>query len=296
MAITMEAIKVLRETTGAGIMDCKKALTATDGDVDKAADWLRENGITKAAKKASRIAAEGVTSIAVCGDTAAIVEVNSETDFVAKNEKFVSLVDVIAKAVATKKPLTLEAANDTEFEGNTIAQKVIDATATIGEKISFRRFETVTKTAEQSFGSYIHSNKKIGVIVCLDGANKEELARDIAMHIAALGPTYIGIEDVPSDVVEHEKHIQMENAKNDPKLAGKPEAALEKILEGKVRKQLAEVCLLEQDFVKEPGKKVGVVVKEANSRVVTFVRYAVGEGLQKREDNFAEEVMSQIKG
>jgi len=295
MAITMESIKILRETTGAGMMDCKKALEATDGNVDAAADWLRENGITKAAKKAARIAAEGLCAIAVVGNNAAIVEVNSETDFVAKNEKFVELVNDIAKVCAEKGAKDADEANELVYNGSSVAQHVVDATATIGEKISFRRVTVLNKNDNQSFGSYIHMGGKIGVVVVVDGADKSELARDIAMHSAALSPTYVSIDDVPEETVEHEKHIQLENAKNDPKLAGKPEQALKSIIEGKVRKQLAEICLLEQDFVKDPSKKVGQYAKELGSAVVTFTRFNVGEGIAKREENFAEEVMSQIK-
>lgn len=295
MAVSMENIKSLRAATGAGIVDCRNALTACNDDINAAADWLREKGISKAAKKATRIAAEGLTRVAVQGNVAAVVEVNSETDFVAKNEKFQKLVDVICENVCKNQPKTMEEANAVVVDGSTIAELVIGLTATIGEKISFRRFDVVTKTDDESFGSYIHMGGKISVISKIKGAGKEEIAKDVAMHVAALSPTYVAMEDVPADVMEHEKHIQMEAAKNDPKLAGKPEAALVKILEGKVRKSLSDVCLLEQEFVKEPGKKVGQYVKEAGSEVVSFLRYAVGEGMQHREDNFADEVMSQIK-
>jgi len=294
MAISMEAIKTLRETTGAGMLDCKNALVATDGDVAKAEDWLREKGIAKAAKKASRIAAEGLAAIAVAGNSAAVIEVNSETDFVAKNEKFVKVVKDIATAIAEAKPTTLEDANAISVNGTTVADLIVNATATIGEKISFRRFEVINKSDDESFGSYVHMGGKIAVVTLVKGAGKETLATDLAMQVAALNPLYVSLNDVPADVVEHEKHIQLENAKNDPKLAGKPEAALEMILQGKVKKALAESCLLEQDFVKEPVK-VEQYVKQNGSEVVKFIRFAVGEGIQKREENFAEEVMSQVK-
>jgi len=295
MAITMEAIKTLRESTGAGILDCRNALTATDGDIEKAADWLREKGIAKAAKKASRIAAEGLCDIAVNGNSAAIVEINSETDFVAKNEKFQGLVKGIANAVVNANVNSVEEANTISYAGATIADAIVSATSTIGEKISFRRFEKIAKNDNQSFGSYIHMGGKIGVVVLVEGANKEELANDIAMQVAAMSPTYVAIENVPSDVVEHEKEVQLASAKNDPKLQDKPEAALKSIIEGKVRKQLSDSCLLEQEFVKDGSKKVGQYVKEQGSAVVKFVRYNVGEGMEHREDNFAEEVMSQMK-
>lgn len=294
MAVTMESIKALRASTGAGIVDCRNALAACDGDVDKAADWLREKGIAKAAKKASRIAAEGLTAIAKDGNFAVVVEVNSETDFVAKNEKFQNLVKDIANATLASKPASMEEAMAAKMNGETIQEAITNATFTIGEKISFRRFELIEKKDDEVFGAYIHMGGKIAVVSVLKGQD-EELAKDIAMHVAALAPTYVAIEDVPAEVVEHEHHIQMEAAKNDPKLAGKPEQALVKILEGKVRKSLSELCLVEQEFVKEPSKKVGLYVQEKGSAVVRFVRYAVGEGMQHREDDFAAEVMSQIK-
>ena len=294
MAVSMESIKSLRASTGAGIVDCRNALEACGGDVSAAADWLREKGIAKAAKKASRIAAEGLTQVSVCGNVAAVVEVNSETDFVAKNDQFQSVVKIIADAVCAAQPKTMEEANAIVVEGKTIETIVVDATATIGEKISFRRFEVLTKSDEESFGHYIHMGGKIAALTIVKGAEKSDLARDLAMHVAALTPTYVGIENVPADAVAHERKIQLEAAKNDPKLAGKPEAALEKILDGKVRKALSEVCLLEQEFVKEPGKKVSQVFTEAQSAVVTFIRYGVGEGMQKREENFADEVMAQV--
>ena len=294
MAVTMESIKALRASTGAGIVDCRNALAACDGDVDKAADWLREKGIAKAAKKASRIAAEGLTAIAKEGNFAVVVEVNSETDFVAKNEKFQNLVKDIAAATLAGKPASMEEAMAAKMNGETIQEAITNATFTIGEKISFRRFELIEKKEDEVFGAYIHMGGKIAVVSVLKG-HDEELAKDIAMHVAALAPTYVAIEDVPAEVVEHEHHIQMEAAKNDPKLAGKPEQALVKILEGKVRKSLSELCLVEQEFVKEPSKKVGLYVQEKGSAVVRFVRYAVGEGMKHREDDFAAEVMSQIK-
>ncbi len=290
----MENVKNLRAATGAGIVDCRNALAACNDDVNAAADWLREKGIAKAAKKATRIAAEGLTQIYINGNAAAVVEVNSETDFVAKNDKFQNLVQVIAECVCNKQPKSMEEANALVVNGTTLADMVVNTTATIGEKISFRRYDVLNKTDDESFGSYIHMGGKIAVLTVIKGAGNETMAKDIAMHVAALAPTYVAIENVPADVVEHEQHVQMESAKNDPKLAGKPEVALQKILEGKVRKNLSEICLLEQEFVKEPGKKVGQYVKEAGSAVVTFIRYGVGEGMQHREDNFADEVMSQI--
>jgi elongation factor Ts len=291
----MENIKELRAATGAGVVDCRNALVACDGDVDKAADWLREKGIAKAAKKASRIAAEGLTEIAVAANTAVVIEVNSETDFVAKNEKFQKLVKALAAAVLAAKPANMEEALKVKMETGTLQEVITDATFTIGEKISFRRFEVVNKKDSESFGAYVHMGGKIAALTVVEGQDQEELARDLAMHVAALSPSYVSMNDIPKDVVEHEEHIQLAAAKNDPKLANKPEQALVKILEGKVRKSLAELCLNEQDFVKEPTFKVGKYVADKGSAVVGFVRYAVGEGLQRREDDFAQEVLSQIK-
>lgn len=294
MEITMESVKTLRASTGAGIVDCRNALVACDGDVDAAMDWLREKGIAKAAKKASRIAAEGITAIATSGNFAAIVEVNSETDFVAKNEKFVALVKEIARLVVENKPATMEEALAANAGEGTVNDLIVSATATIGEKISFRRFDLVSKKDDEVFGTYIHNGSKIGVVAVLKGSDVE-MATGIAMHVAALAPQYVSMEDIPQDVVEHERSVQMAAAKNDPSLAGKPENILKNILEGKVRKTLGEGCLLEQEYCIVPGSKVGAFVKAANSAVLSFVRYNVGEGLEKRTENFAEEVMSQIK-
>lgn len=294
MAITMDTIKELRETTGAGIMDCKKALLETNGDIEKAIDWLRTNGITKAAKKASRIAAEGLCATYVAGNNAAIVEINSETDFVAKNDSFKALVNLIAKAVAENAPATVEEANAIVVDGETIEKHIINATATIGEKISFRRFEVLTKKDGEHFGHYVHAiGGKMGCVVILNGGD-DEFARQIAMQIVAMNPTYVAIEDVPADIITHERQIQEENAKDDPKLAGKPAAALAAILDGKVRKALSESCLLEQEYVVDGKLKVGQALKNVNANVVKFARYTVGEGMQKREENFADEVMAQI--
>ena len=294
MAISMESIKTLRESTGAGMMDCKKALEATNGDVEKAIDWLRENGVIKASKKASRIAAEGLCAISVCGNTAAIVEVNAETDFVAKNDLFKSLVKTVADLVAANAPVDMDAANAIQTEEGTIAELVIGATARIGEKISFRRFELVTKEDNQHFGTYIHSNGKIGVITLVDGAD-DESARDVAMHVAAMNPQFATRNDVPSDFVEKETHIQLEAAKQDPAFAAKPAQIQEKMISGRVNKVIAEICLVDQVFVKDPSLSVAKFLATKNGAVKSFTRYNVGEGMEKRVDNFAEEVMSQIK-
>ena len=294
MAITTELIKNLRERTGAGMMDCKKALVECDGDIDKAGDWLREKGIAKAAKKADRIAAEGLTTIVTEGNYALICEINSETDFVAKNEKFITFVNDVATAALKAKATTLEEALNAPLNDGTVNDAIVSNTATIGEKLSLRRVNLLTKTDNDSFGSYLHMGGKIGAVCVLTNTTDSAVAKDVAMHIAASAPQYNNTTDIPTSEVEKELHIQTEAAKNDEKLANKPEAALAKILEGKINKWKAEISLVEQPFIKDPGLSVGKYVKQAGATVSTFIRYAVGEGLQKREDNFAEEVMNQV--
>ena len=284
----IELIKVLRDRTGAGLMDCKGALLANDCDLDKAGDWLREKGLAKAAKKASRIAAEGLAHIKVCekcGKTV-IIEVNCETDFVAKGEAFHDLVDAVAGLIMKNDIKTVEeakAASESLFA---------DATVKMGEKFDLRRFEVIEK-GEGSIGTYIHMGGKIAVVTVLDKEN-DELAKHLSMHIAANNPSYLSEADIPADVLEHEKNVQREAAKNDPKLAGKPEQVLDKILDGKVKKTFAEVTLEDQAFLIDPDKTVGQLLKEKNVKVVKFVRYQVGEGIEKRKDDFASEVMNEV--
>ena len=292
--ITTELIKNLRERTGAGMMDCKKALVECNGDINAAADWLREKGIAKAAKKADRIAAEGLTTIVTDGNYALISEMNSETDFVAKNEKFSNFVNDVATAALKVRATTLEEALNAPLNGGTVSDAIVANTATIGEKLSLRRVTLLEKGSNDSFGSYLHMGGKIGAVCVLSNTDKTDVARDVAMHIAASSPLYINTTDIPAEETEKELHIQSEAAKNDEKLQGKPEAALVKILEGKINKWKAEISLVEQPFVKDPGLSVGKYVNQYGAKVATFVRYAVGEGLQKREDNFAEEVMNQV--
>ena len=287
----IELIKVLRERTGAGMMDCKKALEETDCDIEKACDWLREKGIAKAAKKASRIAAEGLTFVKACDKCgkAIIIEVNCETDFVAKSDAFKALVEEVAHLIMQNDIKTVEEAK----AHPAIAELFTNATVKIGEKLDLRRFEIVALNGEESFGTYIHMGGKISVLVVLDKA--DEAAKGIAMHIAANNPLYINKEDIPADVLAHETAIQMEASKADEKLANKPEAVVKKIVEGKVNKQLSETTLAEQDYLLEPGTGVGNFLKQHGIKVVKFVRYMVGEGIEKRKDDFASEVMSQIK-
>ncbi len=288
--VTVALIKELRDRTGAGLMDCKNALIETDGDVEKAIDVLREKGLAKAAKKAAnRIAAEGLALVDVCpkcGKTI-IIEVNCETDFVARGDAFKELVLSTAQTIRSNGIQTVEAAKEAT------ADAFADATMKMGEKFDLRRFEVIEPVDGQSISSYTHMGGKISTVVVLDVDNAP-LAKQIAMHIAANNPAYTYESDIPAEVLAHEKAVELEAAKNDPKLAGKPEAMLEKIIEGKIKKNLGETTLSCQAFLMDDSKTVGQVLKENGAKVVKFVRYEVGEGIQKREDDFASEVMSQV--
>lgn len=285
-------IKELRDISGAGLMDCKKALEASDGNIDKAIDYLREKGISKAAKKEGRIAAEGLSTVLVEGNNAAVVEVNCETDFVAKNEKFVNLVNMIAKLIASNDVKTLEEANELKTDEGTLKDTLINMTATIGEKISFRRFARLTKTDSQNFGAYIHMGGKISVLTLVEGAS-EEVAKDVSMHSAAMRPMYVKSSDVPTETLEKEMKIIKEQLLNE----GKPEKIIEeKIMPGKVDAYYQEICLENQIFVKGEGESVSKFVSNNGGSIVDMVRFEVGEGIEKKEENFVEEVMSQING
>ena len=288
--ITASLVKELRERTGAGMMDCKKALTQTDGDIDAAIDYLRENGIAKAAKKADRIAAEGLSYIEVKGNKAVILEINSETDFVAKNEKFVALVKNVAEAILAAEPTTLEEALQVEAQGGTVEAVINEGIATIGEKLSLRRFEVVTKSDADSFGAYSHMGGRIGVLTLVEGSTDEEAAKDVAMHIAALAPKYLDESEVPADVLEHEKKVLTEQALNE----GKPANIVEKMIVGRINKFLEEITVVKQKFVKDDSFTVEKFLASKGGKLAKFVRYEVGEGIEKKEDNFAEEVMSQV--
>lgn len=294
--ITASQVKELREKTGAGMMDCKKALTECDGDMAKAVDWLREKGISKAAKKEGRIAAEGLTRVATKGNTGVLFEVNSETDFVAKNEQFLHLLDVIQNAILDTKAADVDAVLTTSTPEGTIADLITNATATIGEKITFRRVSVVEKADDEFFGSYMHMGGKISALVVLKGETNETVAKNIAMQVASMAPTYVSQSDIPGDVVEHERELQLQMMKADPKMAGKPEKVLQGILKGKVDKHFKDQCLLDQEFFLDPKMKVSNFLKDNKVELVSFVRFQTGEGIEKREENFAEEVMSQIKG
>ncbi len=285
-------VKDLREKTGAGMLDCKKALEASEGDMDKAVDWLREKGIAKAAKKESRIAAEGLTEGAEKDDTAIVFEVNCETDFVTQNEKFKNLIAELRDALLNNDCKTYEEALEVKLsDGKTISERIVEATATIGEKISFRRFEKVTKSDNEVFGIYSHMGGKITTLVVLEGAN-QEVARDVAMHVAAMRPLYLTRDEVPEDVLNHEKEIIKEQAINE----GKPADIAEKMVIGRVNKYYKEVCLVEQEFIKDSDKTVEQFAKANNGTIKKMIRYEVGEGIEKRSDDFAEEVMKQING
>ena len=287
-------VKELREKTGAGMMDCKKALEACDGNQDKAADWLREKGIAKAAKKESRIAAEGITEADVNGNEAIIFEVNCETDFVTKNEKFHELVKELKESLMNEKCTNTEEALEVKLsDGKTVSERIVETTATIGEKISFRRFQRVTKSDDETFGIYSHMGGKITTIVVVKGAN-EDIAKDVAMQAAAMNPIAVNRDSVPEDVVEHEKEMIKAEMKNDPKNEKKPEDILDKMATGKLGKFFKENCLVEQDFIKDSSFTVEKYVKENGGEVISMVRYAVGEGIEKKQENFADEVAAQI--
>ena len=291
---TVKDVKELREKTGAGMMDCKKALEACEGNMDKAVDWLREKGIAKAQKKASRIAAEGLT-IGYSKDNEAILfEINCETDFVTSSDKFKNLALEIRDSLIESHANTTEEALEVKMKsGKTLSQLIIDATATIGEKISFRRFSRITKKDDEVFGIYSHMNGSITAVVTLKGAN-EEVARDVAMQVAAMNPVAVTREEVPTEMVEHEREVVREQVKNEAN--GKPENIIEKMVDGKINKFYKEVVLNEQEFIKESTTSVSKYVKDNGGEILSFTRLAVGEGIEKKQENFAEEVMSQING
>ena len=293
--ITASQVKDLRERTGAGMMDCKKVLTETDGDVEKAIELLRERGLSKAAKKSGRIAAEGLAASYISEDkkVGVVVEVNAETDFVAKNEEFRSFVADVAKQIAVKAPATVEEllAEESMVEaGKTVSEVLTSKIATIGENMSIRRFERFeTKTG--MIKDYIHGDGKIAVLVEMENAT-EELAKDICMQIAAARPEYLDRESVPAERVEKEMEILKAQAMNE----GKPAEIAEKMVQGRIGKFYGEICLVEQPFVKDPDQKVGKMVEAKGAKIVRFARLEKGEGLEKREENFAEEVAKQING
>lgn len=288
--ISAKQVKELRDMTGVGMMDAKRALVEVEGNMDAAVDYLREKGMARAAKKADRIAAEGLANVAIDGNTAVAVEINAETDFVAKNDKFQALVKEITALILENKPADLEAALELSTDDGTLSDKITNATTVIGEKISLRRFTLLEKTDSQTFGSYIHQGGRIVALTILEGAD-EETAKEVAMHVAAINPKYVSREEVPADVIEHEKKVLSEQALNE----GKPANIVEKMIVGRLNKFLGEISLNDQAFVKDPDVTVSKYVASKNGSVLSFVRFEVGEGIEKRQENFAEEVMSQIK-
>ncbi len=290
--VSAELVKQLREKTGAGMMDCKKVLTETDGDMEKAAELLRERGIAKAAKKSDRVAAEGLVATYVSDDkkVGSAVEVNAETDFVAKNDEFRKFVADIAKQVATKNAKDVEDLLNQKYldTDNTVQEVLTGKIATIGENMSIRRF--VRFESEGLVESYVHGDGKIAVLVNFEKGD-EELAKDVCMQIAAAKPEYLSRESVPADKVEKEMEILKAQAMNE----GKPAEIAEKMVQGRIGKFYSDICLLEQEFVKDPDTKVGKLIESKGAKLVDYARLEKGEGIEKKEENFAEEVMKQIK-
>ncbi len=291
MEVTASMVKDLREATGAGMMDCKKALAETNGNMDEAINYLREKGIAKSAKKESRIAAEGLANIYIDNNKAVIIEVNSETDFVSKNEEFTSMIDTIGKAILASDAKDIEEAKLLVTDEGTINDLIISKTAKIGEKLSLRRFAIVNKNADEYFGSYIHMGGKIAALTVIKGANTD-VAKDVAMQAAAMKPLYCFPSEVPADVLDNEKSVLKEQAINE----GKPADIAEKMVEGRIKKFYKEICLSEQPFIKDGDLSVEKYVTNNGGEIKSMIRYEVGEGMEKRSDNFAEEVMNQVKG
>lgn len=288
--IKAKQVMELRKKSGAGIMDAKKALVASDGDMDKAMDWLREKGIAKAAKKSDRIAAEGLTNIAVDGNTAVIVELNSETDFVAASDPFKESLADVTKVLLGNKPADLDAALASKTANGTLNDDLISTTQKTGEKVSLRRFAFVNKEDGDNFGVYLHQGGRIAALVVLQGAD-EETAKDVAMHVAAVNPEFMTREEVPADRLAHEREVFKEETLNE----GKPEKIVDKIVEGRLNKFLSQICLADQDFVKDPDVTVAEYVESKGGKLKSFIRYEVGEGIEKKQSDLAAEVKEQLK-
>ncbi len=295
MAITAAQVKELRELTGAGMMDCKKALVECEGDTKKAIDWLREKGISKAAKKEGRVAAEGLTKVAINGNKAVVVELNSETDFVAKNDKFLALLDTVANTILASDAKTNEEALALNAGEGTLNDAIVNAVAIIGEKITLRRFAVIEKADDELFGTYSHNGGQISAVVVVKGTADASVAKSVAMQVASMSPEYVSASDLPAEVIEHERQVQTEIMNNDPKDSKKPDAIKAKILEGRISKSLQDICLVDQIFFLDQDKKVGQWLKEQNAEVVTFVKYKAGEGIEKKQDDFAAEVAAMAK-
>jgi len=295
MAITAAQVKELRELTGAGMMDCKKALTECEGEIKKAIDWLREKGIAKAAKKEGRIAAEGLAKILIEGNKAVVLEVNSETDFVAKNDRFLALLDEAAKTIFNSNAKTVEEALALPTAEGTLNDSFIAAVAVIGEKITLRRFEIVEKSDDELFGSYTHQGGRIVAVTVVKGTADAQVAKNMAMQVASMNPTYVSRDEMPQEVVAHEREVQEGIMANDPSLANKPEKVKAGIIEGRVSKALQDMCLVDQEYFLDSNLKCGQYLKENNAEVVKFVKYIVGEGIEKKQDDFAAEVAAMAK-
>ena len=289
--ISASLVKELREQTGAGMMDCKNALKETDGNLEAAIDWLREKGIAKAGKKEARIAAEGLADVFVKDNKAVIIEINAETDFVSKNDEFKELIKNVGETVLNSDAKTLEEANELPFGEGTIKDLVVDKTAKIGEKLDFRRVAVIEKTDDENFGAYLHMGGKIAVVAVVKGAN-EEVAKDVAMQAAAMKPKYVFRDDVPEEEIAREKEVLKEQAMNE----GKPADIAEKMVAGRLNKFFKEICLAEQAFIKDGDIDVTKYVTNNGGELVGCTSFVVGEGIEKRQDNFAEEVMAQING
>lgn len=285
MAVTAQMVKELREKTGAGMLDCKKALVETDGDIDAAIDYLREKGIMKAQKKADRIAAEGLCNVVVDGNDAVIYEINSETDFVARNEKFLTLLDSVGQAIIKSSAVNTESALVAPVTGGTVSDLLINATATIGEKISLRRVTRITKTDEQGFGVYLHMGGRIAALAVLEKAD-DEVGKNIAMHVAASNPKYLNSDQVDQETLDHEKHILTQQSLAE----GKPANIVEKMVIGRLNKFLKDICLVDQPYVKDPDMTVAKYLKTNQNNVLSFIRLEVGEGFENRSCDIVEAV------
>ncbi len=294
--ITAKQVKELRDLTGAGMLDCKKALEETNGDIEQAVIYLREKGIAKAAKKGARIAAEGLTNGIVEGNKAVLYEVNSETDFVSKNEQFLNLIDTVGTVLFNNTVNSDDEALKLESNGESLETVLANATATIGEKITLRRVKTIIKENNQTFGFYKHMGGKISALALVEG--DEEVAKNIAMHVAAQNPKYLTQDEIEQSVIEQERSILLNQALEENKTAEKPkpENIIEKMVEGRLNKELKEVCLVNQAYVKDPNISVSEYLKQNKASVKLFVRLEVGEGIEKRKEDFAAEVQAQIKG
>lgn len=295
MAITAAQVKELRELTGAGMLDCKNALTETNGDVQAAIDWLRERGIAKAQKKSGRIAAEGLAKVVIEGNKAIAVEVNSETDFVAKNEQFLTLLDTVANTILHSQARVNEEALELATADGHLKDTIVNAVATIGENITLRRFELLEKADDEIFGSYTHQGGRIVSVVVVKGTDDAQVAKNIAMQVASMNPSYISRDYMPKEIVDHEREIQVQLLNNDESLANKPEKVKAGILEGRLSKSLQDMCLVDQEYFLDTNLKVKDFLKENHAEVTQMVKYAVGEGIEKKEDDFAAEVAAMAK-